>query len=76
MRKISDIVCRETMGDLTLILFGVSIVLLSWTVAKLNAKLEKQIKKFKKFEEALKKNATSSIKSGTNYKGTAQTNFR
>ena len=63
------------MGDITLILFGVSIVVLSWTVVKLNVKLEKQIKKFKKFEEALKKNATGGIKSGTNYKGTPQTTF-
>ena len=64
------------MGDLTVILMGVSIVILSWTVAKLNEKVDKQIKKFKKFEEALKKNATGGIKSGTNYKGIPQDMYR
>ena len=63
------------MGDLTLILFGASIVILSWTVVRLNAKLEKQIKKFKKFEEALKKNATTVVKSSTNFMGTPQSTF-
>jgi len=64
------------MGDITIIIMGASIVVLSWTVAKLNEKVDKQIKKFKKFEEALKKNATGGIKTGTNYKGYPQDAYR
>jgi uncharacterized protein YoxC len=64
------------MGDLTVILMGASIVVLSWTVAKLNEKVDKQIKKFKKFEEALKKNATGGVKHGTNYRGYLEDVYR
>ncbi len=55
------------MGDLTAILMGASLVVLAWTVAKLNEKVDKQLRKFKKFEDALKKNATGGIKTGANY---------
>ncbi len=55
------------MGELTTIILGASLVILAWTVARLNDKVDKQIKKFKKLEEALKKNATGGIKTGTNY---------
>ena len=64
------------MGDLTVILMGISIVVLSWTVAKLNEKVDKHMKKFKKFEDALKKNATGGVKHSTNYKGTPQDVYR
>ena len=60
------------MGDLTSILLGASLVVLAWTVAKLNEKVDRQVKKFKKFEEALKKNATGGVKAGTNYGGYPQ----
>jgi hypothetical protein len=60
------------MGDLTTVLLGASVIILSWTVAKLNEKVDKQVKKFKKFEEALKKNATGGIKNVTNYSGYPQ----
>ena len=60
------------MGDLTSILLGASLVVLAWTVAKLNEKVDRQVKKFKKFEEALKKNATGGVKSVTNYGGYPQ----
>ncbi len=60
------------MGDITTIIMGVSIVLLSWTMAKINDKVDKHIKKFKKFEEALKKNASGRIKNTTNYKEQSQ----
>ena len=53
------------MGDLTVIMIGISMVVLSWTVAKINDKLDRQIRKFKRFEEALKKNATGKIKCAT-----------
>ncbi len=46
------------MGEMTSIIIGISVVVLTWTVAKLNDKVDKQIKRFKRFEDALKKNAT------------------
>lgn len=46
------------MGELTGIIIGVSVVVLTWAVAKLNEKVDKHIKKFQRFEDALKKNAT------------------
>jgi uncharacterized protein YoxC len=66
----------ELMGDLTVIILGISLVILAWTVAKLNEKVDKQIKKFKKFEDALKKNATGGVKTSTNYKGYPQDIYR
>lgn len=57
------------MGDLTSIIIGISVVVLTWTVAKLNEKVDKHIKRFKRFEEALKKNASGRInRPATNYK--------
>lgn len=64
------------MGDLTIIMIGACMVILAWTVAKLNEKVDKQIKKFRKLEEALKKNATGTVKAGTNYKSYAQDIYR
>jgi uncharacterized protein YoxC len=61
------------MGDLTLIIVGVSIVVLAWAIVKLNEKIERQIRKFKKFEDALKKNAASSVRNATDYKIPTQT---
>jgi uncharacterized protein YoxC len=66
----------EIMGDLTIIILGISLVLLTWTVAKLNEKVDKQIKKFKKFEDALKKNATGGVKTSTNFRGYPQDVYR
>lgn len=57
------------MGELTGIIIGISVVVLTWTVAKLNEKVDKQIKRFKRFEDALKKNATErGVRSATNHK--------
>jgi len=50
------------MLDITGIIIGVSMVLLTWTVARLNDKVDKQIKRFRRFEDALKKNASGRIK--------------
>ncbi len=49
------------MGEMTGIIIGISVVVLTWIVAKLNEKVEKQIKRFKRFEDALKKNATGRV---------------
>ena len=57
------------MLDITGIIIGVSMVLLTWTVARLNDKVDKHIKKFRRFEDALKKNATGRGKqNSTDYK--------
>ncbi len=52
---------REIMGEMTSIIIGISVVVLTWTVAKLNDKVDKQIKRFKRFEDALKKSATGRV---------------
>jgi len=53
------------MGEWTTILLGISMVILVWTVAKINEKVDKQVRKFKRFEEALKKNATGRVHGDT-----------
>jgi len=50
------------MVDVTIITMGVCIVLLSVAVAKLNDKIDKQIQKFTRLEEALKKNASGTVR--------------
>jgi uncharacterized protein YoxC len=49
------------MADLTIIIIGISVVLLSVALKTINDKVDKHIRKFRKFEEALKKNATGRI---------------
>jgi hypothetical protein len=53
------------MVDITIITIGVSVVLLSVALAKINDKVDRHVRKFRKFEEALKKNATGRIKNAT-----------
>lgn len=61
------------MLDITGILIGISMVLLTWTVARLNDKVDKHIKKFRRFEDALKKNASGRIRqNSTDYKDSPQ----
>lgn len=65
------------MFDMAEIVVGFSIILLTWTVARLNDKVDRQIKKFRRFEEALKKNATGKTRhNATNYKETPQDVYR
>jgi len=64
------------MGDLTILLMAGSVIILSWTVSRLDYKVDKHIRKFKKFEEALKKNATGGIKTGANYRDQYQDIYR
>ena len=56
------------MVDITIITIGISVVLLSVALAKINDKVDRHIRKFRKFEEALKKNATGRINNATNSK--------
>ncbi|NLI16230.1 MAG: hypothetical protein GX409_08110 [candidate division Zixibacteria bacterium] len=46
------------MGDLTLISLSVGVIIICWVLIRINDKLDKHIKKFKKFEQALIKNST------------------
>ncbi len=57
------------MMDMTGIIIGISMVILTWTVARLNDKVDKQIKRFRRFEEALKKSASGRVRqNSTDYK--------
>jgi hypothetical protein len=53
------------MVDITIITIGISVVLLSVALAKINDKVDRHIRKFRKFEDALKKNATGRVNSAT-----------
>jgi len=61
---ISDNLIREEIGmqDITTIILGISMILLAAAFARLNDKLDKQIRKFQRFEDALRKNATGQIR--------------
>lgn len=65
------------MGELTGMIIGISVVVLTWTVAKLNEKVDKQIKRFKRFEDALKKNVSGRAgRPATNHKKQPQDVYR
>ena len=49
------------MSDITMISIGICVVILSVALAKLNDKVDRHIRKFRKFEDALKKNATGKV---------------
>ena len=49
------------MGDLTIISLAVGMIIICWVLMRINDKIDKHIKKFKKFEQALIKNSTGSI---------------
>lgn len=55
------------MTDLTMITIGVCVVILSVALAKLNEKVDRHIRKFRKFEDALRKNATGGIKDASSH---------
>lgn len=50
------------MSDITVIIIGFTIVLLTWAVARINDKVDRYINRFRRFEDALKKNATGRVK--------------
>jgi len=60
------------MVDLTIIIIGISVVLLSVALAKINDKVDRHIRKFRKLEEALKKNATGRINNAAEYQNQRQ----
>ena len=49
------------MGDLTIIILSIGMVILCWTIIKVNEKVDRHVTRFKKFEQALKKNSTGQI---------------
>jgi len=51
------------MGDLTVIILSILIIVLCWVIIKVNEKVDRHIKRFKKLEKALLKNATGKIPS-------------
>ena len=55
------------MADITMITIGVCVVILSVALAKLNDKVDRHIRKFRKFEDALRKNATGKVNDASNY---------
>jgi len=50
------------MQDITTVILGITMILLAAAVARLNDKIDKQIGKFQRFEDALRKNATGQIR--------------
>jgi len=49
------------MGDLTVIILAIGMIIICWVLVKINEKIDKHIKRFRKFEAALKKNSTGKI---------------
>ena len=54
------------MGDLTVIILSLLIIVLCWIIIKINEKLDRHIKRFRKLEKALLKNATGKIPASPN----------
>lgn len=54
------------MGELTVIFLSLGMVILCWIVARVNDKVDRQIRRFKKLENALIKNSTRGIEIGKN----------
>jgi hypothetical protein len=54
------------MGDLTIIILSIGMIMICWVMIKINDKIDRHIKKFKKFEQALKKNSTGNVPVATN----------
>ncbi|OQX91555.1 MAG: hypothetical protein B6D58_07550 [candidate division Zixibacteria bacterium 4484_95] len=54
------------MGDLTVIILSIGMVILCWTIIRVNDKVDRHIARFKKFEKALKKNSTGKVRTTQN----------
>ena len=54
------------MGELTVFILAIGMIVLCWIMIKLNDKLDRHIKRFKKLESALLKNSTRGTKTVTN----------
>ena len=49
------------MGDLTVIILSIIMVIFCWILIKINDKIDRHIKRFKKLESALIKNSSTKI---------------
>jgi hypothetical protein len=54
------------MGDLTVIILAMGMVILCWTIIRVNDKVDHHIARFRKFEQALKKNSTGKVRTAQN----------
>lgn len=54
------------MGDLTVIILSMGMVILCWTIIRVNDKVDRHIARFRKFEQALKKNSTGKVRTTLN----------
>lgn len=50
------------MGDITVIMLAVGMIFLCWIMIKVNDKVDRYIKRFKRLENALVKNSTNRMK--------------
>ena len=53
------------MGDLTVIMLSIGMVIICWIMIKINDKIDRHIKRFKKLEAALLKNSTNKVKTSS-----------
>jgi len=49
------------MGDLTIFILAIGMIMMCWVMIRINDKIDRHIKKFKRFEQALKKNSTGKV---------------
>ena len=56
------------MGELTVIILSIGMVIICWIIIKINDKIDRYIKRFKKLEAALLKNSTNKVKTSSSAK--------
>ena len=64
------------MFDITIMTIGIAVVLLAVALAKINDKVDRHIQKFRKFEDALIKNATRNINNTENIEKPREHSFK
>ena len=64
------------MGEITVIILSIGMVILCWILIRLNDKIDRQIKRFKKLESALIKNSTKTIKTSPRQPAIGQTSSK
>jgi len=56
------------MGDLTVIILSIGMVIICWILIRINDKIDRHKKRFKKLEAALLKNSTNKVKTPSSAK--------
>ena len=59
------------MGDLTIIILSITMVIMCWAMIRINDKLNRYISRFKRLENALVKNSTNKVATPMNQTGKA-----